>query len=227
MTSQKKTKAGSDGQPLKDKASAVLYILDRHYPDAGCSLNFRSPLELLVATILSAQCTDERVNQVTPGLFEKYPTAESFAYAPLEQLELDVKPTGFYRNKAKNIQACCRILCERFDGRVPADLDTLVQLPGIGRKTANAVLGNAFGIPGIVVDTHVGRVSQRLGLTKNKDPEKIERDLMDLIPKDRWLNFCHQLIQHGRKICVSRKPRCSECPLREHCDFALNLQSTG
>jgi endonuclease-3 len=202
-----------------ERVEAVLALLGEHYPEAHCSLDFHDPLQLLISTILSAQCTDERVNQVTPDLFRKYPSAKAFAAAPIEQLETDVKSTGFYRNKAKNIKGCCSILADRFNGEVPAHMEILVQLPGIGRKTANVVLGNAFGIPGIVVDTHVGRVAQRLGLTFNTEPEKVEQDLMDLIPKDRWILFSHQLIQHGRRICQARKPKCGICPLRLHCDY--------
>lgn len=221
-----------DNPPVQDphriKVEAILRLLDQHYPDAQCTLDYKTPLQLLIATVLSAQCTDERVNQVTPDLFAKYPSAKDFAQAPLEVLEADIKSTGFYRNKAKNIQACCRILHERFDGQVPADLDTLVDLPGIGRKTANVILGNAFHLAGIVVDTHVGRVSQRLGLTSNTDPVKIERDLMGLVPEERWVRFSHQLIQHGRRICVARKPQCPLCFLRQYCDYAQkNLAEMG
>ena len=162
--------------------------------------------------MLSAQCTDERVNLVTPGLFKKYPTARDYARAPLEELENDIRSTGFYHNKAKSIKAACRILDQQFGGRVPPDLDTLVQLPGIGRKTANVILGNAYQIPGIVVDTHVGRVAQRLGLTSRKDPDKIEQDLMALIPRERWIVFSHQLIQHGRRLCQARKPKTETLP---------------
>jgi endonuclease III len=207
----------------REQVEAIVTLLDRHYPDAKCSLDFQNPVQLLVATVLSAQCTDERVNQVTPSLFRKYPSAEAFARAPLEELEADIRSTGFYRNKAKAIQTCCTAIHERFGGEVPADLDTLVGLAGIGRKTANVILGNAFHIPGIVVDTHVSRVSQRLGLTSNKDPEKIERDLMDLIPREKWVTFCHQMIQLGREICQARKPRISVCPLRHHCEYAKNM----
>jgi endonuclease III len=203
-----------------NKATSILINLDKHYPDARCTLDYRNPLELLVATILSAQCTDERVNQVTPALFKKHPTVASYAQASLADLETAIRSTGFYRNKAKNIQACCRELQERFAGKIPMDLDILVQLPGIGRKTANVILGNAFHIPGIVVDTHVARVSQRLGLTTNEDPVKIEFDLMELIPRERWVTFSHQLIQHGRNICSARKPLCSQCPLRTLCNYA-------
>ncbi|MBP8646331.1 MAG: endonuclease III [Syntrophobacteraceae bacterium] len=205
--------------PLEEKAASVLQLLDRMYPEARCSLHFHNPLELLVATILSAQCTDERVNRVTPALFEKYPTARDYADAPIEELEAHIKSTGFYRNKARNIRECCKIIAERFGGEVPQDLDLLVQLPGIGRKTANVVLGNSFGIPAIVVDTHVSRVARRLGLTRHKDADKIERDLMALVPGDRWTLFSHQMIQHGRTLCQARKPRCEICPLRPYCDY--------
>ncbi len=212
-----------------NKVTSILAFLDRHYPDARCTLDYRNPLELLVATVLSAQCTDQRVNQVTPALFKKYPSAASYAQAPLEELETAIRSTGFYRNKAKNIQACCRELQERFAGKIPAELDILVQLPGIGRKTANVILGNAFHIPGVVVDTHVGRVSQRLGLTNHEDPVKIEYDLMELIPRERWVTFSHQLILHGRKICSARKPLCIQCPLKMLCDYAAQslVSSSG
>ncbi|MDY0041104.1 MAG: endonuclease III [Desulforhabdus sp.] len=203
-----------------EKVEAILPVLDRHYPEAKCTLNFSNPLELLVATILSAQCTDERVNQITPGLFKRYPGAESFATAKLSELEARIRPTGFFRNKAKNIRECCRILVERFSGQVPADFATLVQLPGIGRKSANVILANAYQIPGIAVDTHVGRVAQRLGLTTHRDPGKIEKDLVKLIPTSRWILFSHQLIQHGRRICLAQRPKCAECPLREHSEYA-------
>lgn len=213
-----------------NKTISILAVLDEHYPDAHCTLDYGNPLELLVATILSAQCTDERVNQVTPQLFETYRTTADYAQAPLAELETAIRSTGFYRNKAKNIQACCRELQERFAGKIPVDLSMLVQLPGIGRKTANVILGNAFHIPGIVVDTHVGRVSQRLGLTTNEDPVKIEFDLMELIPRERWVTFSHQLILHGRKVCSARKPMCSQCPLIALCNYAaqsLALNSGG
>ena len=204
------------------KVKSILKILDELYPDAECSLVFHDPLQLLISTILSAQCTDERVNKVTRALFDKYRSAKAFAEAPLEQLEQEVKSTGFYHNKALAIRETCKILDNQFGGQVPADLEALVKLPGIGRKTANVVLGNSFGIPGIVVDTHVGRVSARLGLTGEKDPDKIERDLMALIPKEKWIKFSHQLIQHGRRICIARKPKCSICPLRPHCIYGMD-----
>ena len=192
----------------KAKAQAILKLLVEHYPQAHCTLDFANPLELLVATVLSAQCTDERVNLVTPAVFKKYPTASDYAAAPLADLEEAFHSTGFFRQKAKSIQQICQVLVEKFDGQIPASLEELVKLPGIGRKTANVILGNAFHIPGIVVDTHVGRVSQRLGLTTNKDPVKIEFDLMELVPQTQWTAFSHQLIVHGRQICTAKKPKC-------------------
>lgn len=212
--------------PPVEKVQAVVSLLDKHYPKAGCTLDFQNPLQLLVATILSAQCTDERVNKVTPGLFAKYPDADAFADASLEELEADIKSTGFYRNKAKSIQGCCQAIREGFQGQVPADLDALVGLPGIGRKTANVVLGNAYGFPAVTVDTHVGRVAQRLGLTSHKDAVKIEKALMAILPEERWLLFSHQLILHGRTVCHSRKPLCPECPLLAHCDYGLAQEAT-
>lgn len=219
MTKNSRQKNATPPLPAPAKVTAILQLLNQDYPAAQCTLNFQNPLQLLIATILSAQCTDERVNQVTPRLFAKYSNAGDFARAPLKDLEAEIQSTGFYRNKAKNIQACCRILEERFDGQIPAQLDVLVALPGIGRKTANVVLGNAFQIPGLVVDTHVGRVSQRLGLTQQKDPVKIETALMALIPEDRWVLFSHQLILHGRRVCIARKPKCPVCSLQDHCDY--------
>lgn len=198
-------------------------ILDREYPNARTALNFTNPLELLVATILSAQCTDERVNKVTSSLFKKYKTARDFAEAEIGQLEEDIHPTGFFKNKARNIKRCCADIVSKYKGNVPHKLEQMVTLPGVGRKTANVVLGNAFGIPGIVVDTHVSRVAQRIGLTQNKDPDKIELDLMDLIPKDKWIDFCHQLILHGRRVCTAKNPQCPRCPIRPHCDFGLKV----
>ena len=201
----------------------ILGILDQEYPNAECSLDFSNPLELLVATILSAQCTDDRVNQVTKGLFRKYRKAVDYAAADLGELEEEIRPTGFFRNKAKSLKNCGTELKERFNGQVPDNLEDLVILPGIGRKTANVVLGTAFGIPGVVVDTHVGRIVQRIGLTQQRDPVKIEFDLMGLIPREKWTIFSHQLIQHGRRICTARKPKCSECRLSEHCDFGQRV----
>ena len=203
---------------VKRHAARVTRQLRRHYPDATCALDFRNPLELLVATILSAQCTDERVNLVTKDLFRKYRSAADYAHAGQSRLEQEIRSTGFFRNKAKSIRACCQVLLERYDGRLPQQLDALVELPGIGRKTANVVLGTAFGIAsGIAVDTHVARVSRRLGLTENKDPNKIEQDLMEQIPRKQWVTFSHQMIHHGRRICSARKPKCDECPMVSFC----------
>ncbi len=204
---------------LKEKATQVVKGLNRAYPQAQCALRFKTPLELLIATILSAQCTDKRVNEVTKILFEKYKTAEDYARVQLPELEEDIRSTGFFHNKAKNIQGCCRELINRHQGKVPQTMQELVALPGIGRKTANVVLGDAFGIPGIVVDTHVGRIAQRLGLTQEKDPVKIEFALMPLIPQKHWTIFSHQMIEHGRGLCSARAPQCPSCFLRDLCDF--------
>ncbi len=202
----------------KRHAAQVVRCLRRHYPDAACSLDFHTPLELLVATILSAQCTDERVNQVTKVLFRKYPTAAHYASAATRQLERDIQSTGFFRNKAKSIRACCRTLIEQHDGKIPKQIDKLTELPGVGRKTANVVLGTAFGIAsGVVVDTHVARISRRLGLSQQKDPEKIEQDLMQLVPQKEWIALSHRMIRHGRRSCTARKPKCDECPLEDLC----------
>lgn len=205
---------------LKRYVAKVVSLLRRHYPDAQCALNFQTPLELLVATILSAQCTDERVNAVTKSLFKKYRTAVDYAQADLADLEREIQSTGFFRNKAKNLKACCQALVDKYDGEVPQDLEALVELPGIGRKTANVVLGTAYGIPsGVVVDTHVGRLSRRLGLTSHddKDAVRVEQDLMELLPKKEWIDFSHRMIHHGRRICTARKPKCDECPLGSIC----------
>lgn len=202
----------------KRHAAQVVRRLKAAYPDAHCALHFHSPLQLLVATILSAQCTDVRVNLVTKDLFQKYPDAAAFASAKQADLERAIQSTGFFRNKAKNIKACCTDLIEKHAGRVPEDLDALVKLAGVGRKTANVVLGTAFGIPsGVVVDTHVARLSKRLGLTRHTDAVKIERDLMALLPKKEWVDFSHRMIAHGRKICIARKPKCDQCPLLAIC----------
>ena len=202
----------------KRRAAKVVGQLRRHYPHATCSLDFQTPLELLVATILSAQCTDQRVNLVTKELFKKYPSAAHYARASLAELERDIQSTGFYRNKAKSIQGGCQALVDRHGGKVPKQIKKLTNLPGIGRKTANVVLGTAFGIAsGVVVDTHVGRVSRRLGLTGEKNPAKIERDLIKQIPKKEWISLSHRMIQHGRRYCTARKPNCDECPLESIC----------
>ncbi len=210
---------------LLKKVKSILKTLDELYPDAQCSLAYHNPLQLLIATILSAQCTDERVNKVTPNLFAKFKSAKAFAEVPIDELEQDIKSTGFYHNKALAIKESCKILQKDFGGQVPSDLDALVKLPGIGRKTANVVLGNAFGIPGLVVDTPVARVSARLGLTIQKDRDKIEQDLMALIPEERWVLFSHQLIQHGRRICIARKPKCSICPICPWCDYGMDAST--
>ncbi len=193
---------------------AALAIL---YPDAHCALNHDGPLQLLVATILSAQCTDVRVNIVTPALFQRFPTARDYAEADLSEIEDYIRSTGFFRNKAANIRECCRAMLAHHAGKVPATLKELVKLPGIGRKTANVILGDAFGVPGITVDTHVGRLSRRLGLTRHEDPVKVEFALMKLIPQKEWTVFSHRLIFHGRRVCHSRKPDCGNCAMAGFC----------
>ncbi|GAC1432430.1 MAG: endonuclease III [Chloroflexota bacterium] len=208
-------------QAEERRTGELLRRLEDAYPDARCSLTFSTPLELLVATILSAQCTDERVNIVTPTLFATYPTAAAFASAPLEELEGAIHSTGFYRNKARNIQAACRRIVDVYDGEVPATMADLLTLPGVARKTANVVLGNAFAHPeGIAVDTHVARLSQRLGLTLHKDPVKIEMDLLARLPRSHWVSFNHQLIYHGRATCTAQRPRCTACTLADLCPSA-------
>ncbi len=201
------------------RAGDIDSCLKKLYPHPKTALRFRTPLELLVATILSAQCTDERVNQVTKTLFKKYIAAEDYQKADLEELEKDIRPTGFFRNKARSIKLCCSMLVEKFGGKMPRTMDQMLLLPGVGRKTANLVLGDAFGIPGIVVDTHVRRVAQRLGLTGNSDPDKIEGDLAVLVPRDRWTPFSHELIFHGRNTCKSRMPDCPGCVLKDFCPW--------
>lgn len=204
--------------PERRQAARVVRQLRENYPDAVCALRFETPLQLLVATILSAQCTDERVNLVTARLFKKYPTAPKLSRASLGSLEEMIQSTGFFRNKAKNIKACCAQLVQEHAGEVPRELDQLVKLPGVGRKTANVVLGTAFGLPtGIVVDTHVGRLSRRLGLTEESDPVKAERDLMALLPKKEWIAFSHRMIYHGRAVCKARRPKCDSCDFRPFC----------
>jgi endonuclease-3 len=204
-----------------DRARELLARLPKIYPDAHCELVHANPLELLVATILSAQCTDKRVNLTTPALFQRCRTAADYAAIPQEELEALIRPTGFYRNKAKNLRAMGQALVERHGGKVPSTLEELAALPGAGRKTANVVLGNAFSKnEGVVVDTHVGRLSQRLGLTKFSDPVRIERDLMKLFPRGSWTDFSHWLIFHGRRRCAARKPDCPNCELRDICPSA-------
>jgi len=206
----------------KQRMKQLLRLLKKAYPDAHCALNHSNPLELLIATMLSAQCTDERVNIVTADLFRKYRTAEDYVNVDRAELERDIHSTGFFRNKAKNIQGACQILSERYKGAVPQTMDELLALPGVARKTANVVLGNAFGIAsGVVVDTHVSRLSQRLGLTQNEQPEKIEQDLIAMTPKKEWIDFSHLLIAHGRAVCKARKPSCEICPLESLCPSSL------
>lgn len=204
----------------KERIRPIIRKLKRRFPEAQCSLDFGTPLQLLVATILSAQCTDERVNMVTPSLFARYRTAADFADANPAELEEIIRPTGFFRNKTKSLIGMGRTLTERFGGEVPRTMDELTSLPGTGRKTANVVLGNAFGIAeGVVVDTHVSRISQRLRLTRHQDPAKIERDLMALVPRREWTLFPHLMIHQGRAICQARKPRCEMCPINDLCPF--------
>jgi endonuclease III len=200
------------------RVAVILEKLDEMYPNATCALTHRNPWELLVATILSAQCTDKRVNEVTPGLFAKYPTPQDFAAARQEVLADDIRSTGFFNNKAKSLIGAARKIVSEFGGKVPRTLEELITVPGAARKTANVVLGTAYGIAvGVVVDTHVQRVSRRLGLTKQTDPVKIEQDLMKIIPQNRWILFSHQIIHHGRALCIARKPRCAECKLNPVC----------
>ncbi len=205
-----------------ERVKKILPILKKTYPQATTALHFRDPLELLIATILSAQCTDVRVNMVTPALFKKYKSAADWARADLKQIEQDIRTCGFYHNKAINIKGATRKIAEEFGGKVPSTMDELVTLPGVGRKTANVVLGNAFGIPAIACDTHVIRLSRRLQLSENSDPVKLEFDLADIVPKKDWTLFSHLLIFHGRNICVARKPQCPVCPIAQYCPAANN-----
>lgn len=209
---------------LKQRADKIRKILRKTYPDVKTQLDHANPFELLIATILSAQCTDRQVNQVTGGLFSRFPTPEALAAAPIKTVETLIHSTGFYKNKARNIKACARALVEQHAGRVPDTLEELIRLPGVGRKTANVVLGAAFGIPGVVVDTHVARISRRLGFTTHKDPVKIEFDLMALIPKRAWNDFGLHLIYFGREICTARKPACPRCPLERLCPYPDKTQ---
>lgn len=205
----------------RERTERMIAILRETYPDAKCALDHQGPLQLLIATILSAQCTDQRVNMVTPALFDKYRSAEDFATADGQQLEEMIRSTGFYRNKAKNIRAACQRIVDEHGGEVPQTMDELLALPGVARKTANVVLGNAFGInEGVTVDTHVRRLSQRLKLTREKDPQKIEKDLMQMVPQDKWAEFSHLLIFHGRQICTARAPACEDCPINHLCPSA-------
>ncbi len=201
------------------RAKRVFDRLTKAYPGAECSLDHVDPLELLVATILSAQCTDERVNKTTPALFKRFKTAEDFAEAPQKELEKYIQSCGFYKNKAKNIIGACKQIVEQHGGEVPRTLEELVRLPGVGRKTANVVLGTLFGVPGVVVDTHCGRLARRLAFTKHEDPVKVEHGLMKVWPEEIWSLFSHLLVYHGRAVCFARSPKCSACPVRELCPF--------
>jgi endonuclease-3 len=210
----------------KKRAIEVIKRLKKSYPDAHCALNHKNAFELLIATILSAQCTDERVNIVTTTLFRKYPTPQDFIDVSQAELEKDIHSTGFFRNKAKNIKAACQRIVEFYGGNVPQTMEDLLTLGGVARKTANVVLGNAFGIAsGIVVDTHVSRLSQRLGLTSEKTPEKIERDLAEIIPRKHWIMFPHWLITHGRRVCNARNPLCEKCVLADICPYRAAIES--
>ncbi len=211
--------------PPPQRVEAILEGLEGLYPDAGCSLDHQDAYQLLVATILSAQCTDERVNKVTPALFERFPDPASLAQAGTQELEDLIRSTGFFRNKAKSLLGMAKGVMEKHGGEIPSDLNSLVKLPGIGRKTANVVLGDVFKVPGIVVDTHVGRLSNRMGLIKQKDPVKAEYALMEVIPKKLWTKFGHQMILHGRAVCASRKPKCGQCALLLYCPFGQDTQS--
>ena len=204
---------------LKNKVKQIITILNEKYPEPKCALEHITPWQLLVATILSAQCTDKRVNMITPALFKKFPTIESFAEADIKELEKYIHSAGFYHNKAKNIINCATELLNQYNGVLPQTIDELTKLPGVGRKTANVLLGNAFGInEGIVVDTHVSRLSQKIGLTQNTDPEKIEKDLMKIVEKKHWTDFSHWLILHGRETCIARRPKCENCIISAQCD---------
>lgn len=208
--------------PIKERVPEIVRILSETYPDAKVALNFSNALEMLVATILSAQCTDEKVNEVTATLFQKYRTAEDYLRVPEEELKADIKPTGFFNQKAISIREACRRIVEAYGGEVPSTMEDLITLRGVARKTANIVLGNSFGIvEGVAVDTHVKRLANRLGFSEQADTDKIEQDLMRLIPRERWFDFTYVLIDHGRAICIARKPKCDECPVNHLCPSSL------
>ncbi len=208
----------------KARALKVIELLEREHSDAKIALHYTNPLELLVATVLSAQCTDERINMVTKALFKKYTKAEDYANADLKELEQDIKSTGFYRNKAKNIKKTSQVLVEKYHSKVPKTMEELLELPGVARKTANIVLTNAFGVvEGVAVDTHVRRLAQRLGLSGNDDPDKIEKDLMRLVPKDKWMRITDLLIFHGRRVCTAKRPNCAACVLNKFCPSAFSF----
>lgn len=204
-------------QSKRKRAAHIVDILEREHPDAEIALHYQTPFQLLIATILSAQCTDARVNMVTPALFQKFPTPQAFLDAPIEELEQAIFSTGFYRNKARSIRNACGILAEEFGGEVPGTMEELLRLPGVGRKTANVLLGHCFGTPGVVVDTHVKRISNLLRLADSDDPEKIEAQLMKVIDRGKWVRFSHLIAEHGRAICIARRPNCSACPVSQFC----------
>jgi endonuclease-3 len=209
---------------IKTRALKTIRLLEKEHSDAEIALTFKNPLELLISTILSAQCTDKRVNIVTKTLFKKYKTPEDYAKADIKELEQDIRSTGFYHNKARHIKKCCQMLIEKFDSQVPRTMEELLELPGVARKTANIVLSNVFGIvEGIAVDTHVRRLSERLGLTQNKNQDKIEQDLMKIVPKEMWMRFSDLLIFHGRRICMAKKQKCGECVLNKICPSAFTF----
>jgi len=220
LAKQKKIKV--DKKEAGQRVKKIWPILKKTYPEANIALRFVNPLELLIATILSAQCTDVRVNMVTKDLFKKYKSVADWAVADLKQIESDIHSTGFFRNKALNIKGACARIDEQYGGKVPGTMEELLTLPGVGRKTANCILGDAFGIPGITCDTHVIRLSHRLGLSENSDPVKLEFDLAEIVPKKNWTAFSHLVITHGRNICKARKPNCPECPIAKHCPSANN-----
>lgn len=205
----------------KQRVLDMIEVFDRTYSDADCTLEYQSALQLLISTQLAAQCTDARVNIVTKDLYRKYQDVYAFASADELELQNDIKSTGFFRNKAKNIIGCCQMLIKDYGGEVPGNMDDLLKLPGVGRKTANLVLGDFFGIPGVVVDTHATRLSNRMGLTTQKDPYKIELDLQKVVPRDHWASFCHQLVYHGRAFCIARSPKCDACPVNRLCPQKL------
>jgi len=208
----------------KARTQRIIELLEKEHPNAKIALNYTNPLELLIATILSAQCTDERVNIVTKTLFKKYKTPEDYANADMKELEQGIKSTGFYHNKARNIKKCCQMLVEKFNAKIPSTMEELLQLPGVARKTANIVLSNVYGVvEGIAVDTHVRRLACRLGLTENDDPNKIEQDLMRIVPKDKWMRLTDLLIFHGRRVCKAKKPKCRDCVLNKICPSAFKF----
>ena len=218
MTTKKKIKVNKT--EAAERIKKIYSRLKKTYPDARCSLDYKTPLQLLIATILAAQCTDVRVNIVTKDLFKKYKNAKDWTAADIKQIQQDIKSTGFYRNKAINIKKTCTLIIEKFDGNVPNTMETLLELNGVGRKTANVLLGNVFDTQGIVCDTHVIRLSRRIGLSENRDPAKLEFDLMEIVPKRNWTMFSHLLVFHGRAICKARKPDCPNCPIKNYCPSA-------